>query len=264
MIDMANHDFNPSVQFESSAISTTDHQIVCSLRALRDVAQGEDVSICYDSTYDSDRLFVQYGFTLDCNPNDKIPWPVLRPQLHDTTGVSQHAKRSAHQQLRRAAESLHDGDSRSRVVVESLQSRLDDIQVAIDIQQSVDEQIIAILRALLADIEHLHATFPTSLSADDQLLSRLSGLEPAALFVPRDELDAWIQDTVVSDLAEPTFRSNATGGPLENIHQLRACLRYRMEKKRLLVAAEQIVKHCLNEFINLSAVSSYRRQCYDE
>jgi hypothetical protein len=41
-------------------------------RATRDLESGEEVTICYDETYDNDRLFVQYGFTLKGNPNDQI------------------------------------------------------------------------------------------------------------------------------------------------------------------------------------------------
>ena len=66
LIDMANHQFTPNAGVSGSSKSSE-----LTMKALRDIAPGEDVSLSYGNL-PNDFLLLDYGFIVDRNPHDTV------------------------------------------------------------------------------------------------------------------------------------------------------------------------------------------------
>ena len=66
LIDMANHNFDPNAGVGGSTSSTE-----LTMKALRDIVPGEDVSLSYGNL-PNDFLLLDYGFVVDNNPHDTV------------------------------------------------------------------------------------------------------------------------------------------------------------------------------------------------
>ena len=66
LIDMCNHDFGPN-----AAVSGSSDSSALNLRALRDIAPGEDVTLSYGNL-PNDFLLLDYGFVVENNAHDNV------------------------------------------------------------------------------------------------------------------------------------------------------------------------------------------------
>lgn len=253
MVDMANHDpLHPTAVFETVPDAAVKFSAFA-LRAARDLDAGTEITISYGDGHDNDRLFVQYGFTMDANPNDSIAWPSPFPLQSDCSRV-EDVKSRVCELLLTAADKMSKSDLRVHAATRSLLKRISDIPTKsssdgtgqsppdASVIAAVQEQAEAVLKQLSGDTDDMCASFPTTLAVDQSILENLRALPLDTTYIRRHEVEQWMNS---GEGASPT---NEVYPCIENVCQLRACLRYRIEKKQLLEVARNIVRLSISSY----------------
>ena len=218
------------------------------LRSTRDLATGEEITICYDPFYDNDRLFVQYGFVLSGNPNDFITaWPLecCSSTFH---GLSEEAKQQACERILLVTQEATTktknhiqkkdamNSSTTHVITKNLVKRISDLTLShpfpvsseVEGTTAVSNQVSSLWDELILEVNQIIDSFPTSLESDRKLMDKLNEFPSDTVYVRRGDIDSKCEDSHV----------------LENIHQMKACLRYRMVKKQLYDDVKVILDKC--------------------
>ena len=227
------------------------------LRSARDLSAGEEITICYDPSYDNDRLFVQYGFVLSGNPNDIITtWPskCCSPSF---LGISDEVKQQACERIllvtseatTKTKNNVKDTVTRTtmHVITKSLIKRISDLSLSnpsptssqaketttlssssSSSSSSTHQQLCSLWEELTLELNQIRDSFPTSLASDCQLMDKLNALPADTVYVSRGDIYPLSEDSHI----------------LENIHQMKACLRYRMVKKQMYDEVSHILDKC--------------------
>jgi len=282
VLDMANHSLDPSadvkmivptgLQGEEGEMPTDTNisQLTLCLCATRDLSEGEEVTISYGEDYPNRRLFVQYGFVLDCNPHDMIQWKSLSPAAppssteeagaqglsEEAAKVAQAAKEEVLASLKGAFQKLLEGRSSALVsagvgdlkdrivpVTRSLSSRVasairdyytssssSSSSVAATLPPPPDTKTI--LQTLLFELDEAISSLPTSLIQDRQHIASIQDDKSAAEFVP------------LGQAKEAVDGNQAVG--VAHRSQMLACLMQRVQRKTLLACARDVVRAALD------------------
>eukprot|EP01036_Dinobryon_divergens_P028956 gene28956-37989_t len=228
------------------------------LRATRDIAAEEEITISYGDNFANRRLFSQYGFVLPENPHDRIDWPRIQEEEVSLSESCEEVLNAVTDALRSALmriivqEEDDDLDSspsdtarfnelvgnRAMSLSASLARRAKEIVIS---SQEVTLTSSEILAGMKDDLRKLLEAFPTTLEQDMEILAAVgSGLTPF----------------VLSDTGRDTtllVGANNDGLPSGTVfrEQLKASLFQRMERKKLLLAALAVLSSffaVLNEF----------------
>jgi hypothetical protein len=272
LIDMANHDpRHPAAVFETIADEGTAEFSAFTLRAARDMEVGAEVTISYGDEHDNDRLFVQYGFTMDANPHDSIAW--FAKAASSAGPVREDVRARSSELVLSAAAKLSEFDLRVHSASRSLLRRISGLPVQASTGAATDqsaaavagaaavgkeaisavaveERAAALITQLSSEIDDMSASFPTTLAVDQLVLERLAGVPPSTTYIRRDDVEQWMSAGSGEGGGGSEVKVAGTSGRhascFENVNQLRACLRYRIEKKQLLDVAKRIVRLCLS------------------
>ena len=93
---------------------------------------------------------------------------------------------------------------------------------------SVHDQLCSLWDELTLELNQIRDSFPTSLASDCKLMDKLNALPADTVYVSRGEIDPMINDPHI----------------LENVHQMKACLRYRIVKKQMYDDVNHILDKC--------------------
>jgi len=274
ILDMANHSLDPSadvkmlVSGEDESGQITDVNIsdmtLC-LCANRDLKEGDEVTISYGEDYNNRRLFVQYGFTLDCNPFDLIQWDSSSSNLPSSSSSSNLSSEQAMQaqQLKESTLSLlkasfqrilgFDSNNKDKGKDNNQQSVQDIKQRILPITQSLAFRISTVIRnnllqapapltpidvllSLQRDLENCINSLPTSIEEDRRHLVNLQS--------QTSEFLVWPPSSSSGSSSTGTSSSNSS---IVNKAQLAACLMQRVQRKALLQASKVVVEEAINK-----------------
>jgi hypothetical protein len=227
---MANHDIDPCSRFEAA-----DDMSAFSLRALRNIKDGEEITLSYGEDYSNDRLMVQYGFTLEGNPTNAIAWRPM-PNSDPATmvgplppGPSTDLKDRVFDALINGATQVmmadEDCSSRIAAVSRSVRGRVLNIVSCLSSQVAAAMEIEKVVLQIAGEVEGLIASYPTSLQHDKALLEALLCC------------DGPLVNAEVVALPE---------GPYLNRHQCVAALVRRVEIKATLTIAYRVLESTYN------------------
>lgn len=223
--------------------------------------------LLFKQTYTNDRLFVQYGFSLPGNPNDEIfeteddtGTDAVTASLPSSTADNfrtpeeEHSSStaSAMELLLKAADIISKSYSDSKVDQEtsnSLQvhaaskSLLRRLSSPSRLKKTGQLSAISMLHSLLVEVEDMIASYPTTHSEDTEILQALSTRREEPLVVMTGTT---IKQHTSQQKTEYGSDLNVKDGegsevPL-NRYQLSACVRHRIERKKLLLCGQNMLK----------------------
>jgi hypothetical protein len=278
ILDMANHSLDPSadvkmlVSGEDESGQTTDVNIsdmtLC-LCATRDLKEGDEVTISYGEDYNNRRLFIQYGFILDCNPFDLIQWDSSNNNLPSSSTLSSEQAMQA-QELKESVlsllkasfqrilsfdsnnkddnqQSIQDIKQRILPITQSLASRISTVIRNNLLQASADTPTpIDILLSLQRDLENCINSFPTSLEEDRRNLVNLQSQTAEFLSWPPSSSSSSSSSSSGSSSGSSSSSSSSINSSIVNKAQLTACLMQRIQRKALLQASKVVVVEAIN------------------
>lgn len=225
IVDIANHDAVPSAKFEivtpsNAQIPATQSEEeaeealfatgVCVLRATRDLAEGDPVTISYGGSdsdngggaYSNERLLVQYGFTIDGNPT-------ISEDIFPPLSLAEQAAYATYTVSDRAQDALVDAAAKLFADGGGLVQRVQSIAPLLGRQvRSMPVDV------LLEKVRARLAAFPTTLASDYELCQQ-----------------------------EELIRSQDSNQGSGRDSRKLTCLRYRIDMKENLTVAELILKY---------------------
>jgi hypothetical protein len=125
------------------------------------------------------------------------------------------------------------------------ESTLKDIAVK---DAAVEESSRSVLLSLLEDVQTLSASYPSSLDEDNSQLLRVSSDErPLVAISPRSD-SASERSAASAVTSDGTSIAEKSGVVMLNKYQFEACIRQRIERKQLLLCAQNVLKEALSVF----------------
>jgi hypothetical protein len=212
IIDMCNHNNNPNTRLivhrnsdsitNDSAMNISDY-CVC-LYALEDIPFDHEITISYGN-YDNDRLFVQYGFSMEGNIFDRIKWTIRKNNTNNGN------------------------DPISQMKIEISMKAIDSIIGDINTSNNDNNKYrhIAIRESLKEGLSLAHAENITIIEGMQCLYNNLTNIE------------AQYPTTLETDRI--LYEENTDNISNINKLQLLTCLKYRIEKKILISISKTII-----------------------
>ena len=215
IIDMCNHKINPNAQIivhrnsdnlTNDTVMNIKDYAVC-LYALDDIPSDYEITISYGN-YDNDRLFVQYGFSIEGNIYDRIKWTAQYNNTNYDTN-NDTLKQMKIEITMKAIDSI----------IDNINTNNNDISKYrhIAVRESLREGLLLAHHrnvTLIEGLQYLH---------DD--LNKIERQYPTTL-----EEDRLIYDEINSNISN-----------INRSIQLLTCLKFRLERKVILNIAKNII-----------------------
>lgn len=214
IIDMCNHNVVPNARLVVNRNSDSNNDVdilmdprdyAVCLYALEDIPSEQEISISYGD-YDNDRLFVQYGFIVEGNSLDSIKWSFHEQNSTNNDTLSLMKVDITIKAIDSIINDINTDNNNDDVSMHRSIAVRNSIKHGLSIVHSQKElTLIEGLQCLLDDLTTIEKSYPTTLNED------------------RDIYDV-----------------TAT-----NRLQLLMCLKYRTEKKILIIKGKMIIENAI-------------------